>query len=262
VIREFSWAGRDILRRTPAHAGDDPLDAACFPMVPFANRIANGRFEFGGRAVRLSRNWSEDPHPLHGQGWRARWTVIESRPSGATIRFDGGADEWPWAYRCEQQFELGEDGLSIELSVHNLSESPMPAMLGLHPYFPDPARARLRAQLSRVWLTDDAALPLREAETPKSWRFEPAAAMDTAALDHCFSGWNGLATLQWPDRTVRVRGVRCGCLHIYSPAARDFFCIEPQSAPAGALGRGAGEMNVLGPGERFSIRVDFEIGAP
>jgi aldose 1-epimerase len=261
AIREFSWGGRDVLRPTPAHAGDDPFDAACFPMVPFANRVANGRFDFGGRAVQLQRNWHEDPHPLHGQGWRAPWTVIAASMSSATVRFDGGADEWPWRYRCEQRFDLAGDGLSIELSVENLSETSMPAMLGLHPYFPDAASGRLRAQLPRVWLTDDAVLPVSEAETPKAWRFEPAAAIGTVPLDHCFSGWNGHATLQWPDRTVTVRAGHCSYLHVYSPAARDFFCIEPQSAPPGALGRGAQEMNVVAPGERFSIRVDFEVGA-
>ncbi len=261
VIREFSWAGFNVLRPTPANAGDDPLDAACFPMVPFVNRIANGRFEFGGHAVQLQRNWSEDPHPLHGQGWRSRWTVIEAEASSATIRFDGGADEWPWSYRCEQRFELTEDGLSIELSVDNLSDSPMPAMLGLHPYFPDPAHVRLGASLPRVWLTDDAALPTRESETPREWRFEPAAAISMAALDHCFSGWNGVATLQWPDHSVRLRAAHCEHLHIYSPATRNFFCIEPQSAPGGALSRGAQEMNVVAPGGRFSIRVDFDVGA-
>src|SRR3984957_9975826 len=75
TIRELNWHGHDVLRPTPANAGDDPLDTACFPMVPFVNRIAYGRFEFGGRTVQLERNWSEDPHPLHGQGWRKPWTV-------------------------------------------------------------------------------------------------------------------------------------------------------------------------------------------
>ena len=53
AIRDFSWRGQDIFRPTPADAGDDPFDVACFPMVPYANRVANGRFNFAGRAVQL-----------------------------------------------------------------------------------------------------------------------------------------------------------------------------------------------------------------
>jgi len=260
TIREFHWQGIPIFRPTGPDAGDEPLETACFPMIPFANRIAQGRFEFGGRSVQLSRNWSGDPHPLHGYGWRAPWSVLGASASSARIRFEGGEDEWPWRYRCEQHFQLLPDGLSIELSIRNLDVAPMPAMLGLHPYFHDAAHARLSAVLPRVWLTDEAALPVAEAPTPLAWRFEPARIVNTLPLDHCFSGWNGIATLRWPDRTVTVRATDCHCLHIYAPAGKDFFCVEPQSAPAGALGREASPLTVIAPGGRSAIRVHFSVG--
>src|SRR5215813_9076472 len=57
-IREFKWRGEDVLRPASAGAGDDPFQMACFPMVPFANRVAHGRFDFDGRTVRLLPNWS------------------------------------------------------------------------------------------------------------------------------------------------------------------------------------------------------------
>jgi aldose 1-epimerase len=260
TVREFDWQGVPIFRPTGPDAGDEPLEVACFPMIPFANRIAQGRFEFGGRSVQLSRNWSGDPHPLHGYGWRAPWSVAGSSASSATIRFDGAADEWPWHYRCEQNFQLLQDGLSIELSIRNLSLTPMPAMLGLHPYFHDAASARLSVALPRVWLTDEAALPIAEAPTPIAWGFEPARVVNTIPLDHCFSGWDGIATLRWPDRTVTVRATGCNCLHIYAPAGKDFFCLEPQSAAAGALGRKPQLVTVIAPGERSAIRVHFSLG--
>jgi aldose 1-epimerase len=261
TIRELNWHGHDILRPTPANAGDDPLDTACFPMVPFVNRIAYGRFEFGGRAVQLERNWSEDPHPLHGQSWRKPWSVVSESASSATLRFEGGADEWPWRYRCEQHFHLQPDGLSVELSLENLSDRPMPAMLGLHPYFPDATHAQLLAQLPRVWLTDRAALPLEEVQTPPAWSFEPARAVKAVPLDHGFAGWNGIASLRWPDRTVTVRAPECRYLHVFTPAERDYFCVEPQTAAPGALTRGAGEVTPVAPGQRATIRVHFEVGA-
>jgi aldose 1-epimerase len=261
AIRDLSWRGCDILRPTPAGAGDDPFDTACFPMVPFVNRIAHGRFEFGGRTVQLERNWSEDPHPLHGKGWREPWSTVAESASRATLRLEGGADEWPWRYRCEQHFHLQPDGLSVELSVENLSAEPMPAMLGLHPYFPDAAHAQLRARLPWVWLTDGAALPLQEVLTPPAWGFEPARAIKAVPLDHGFSGWNGIASLRWPDRTVTVTAPASHFLHVFAPADHDYFCVEPQTAPPGALTRGASEAPVVAPGERSSIRVHFGVGA-
>jgi aldose 1-epimerase len=259
AIREFDWQGVPIFRPTEPAAGDEPLEVACFPMIPFVNRIARGRFEFGGRSVQLSRNWSGDPHPLHGYGWRAPWSVVGGSSSSATIRFDGGGNEWPWQYRGEQHFQLLPDGLSIELSIENLSDTRMPAMLGLHPYFHDAAHARLSAALPRVWLTDEAALPVAEAPTPPAWGFDPGRIVNTIPLDHCFSGWDGIATLRWPDRTVTVRATDCSCLQIYAPAGKDFFCVEPLSAAAGALGRKSDQLIVIAPGERAAIRVHFSV---
>ena len=259
AIRAFNWRGQDVFRPTPAGAGEDPFDCACFPMVPFVNRVAQGRFDFGARAVRLESNWSGDPHPLHGQGWRRPWSVVSAAAARATLRFEGGADEWPWRYRCEQHFHLQPEGLSIELSLENLSEETMPAMLGLHPYFPGAAHARLEAQLPRVWLTDGAALPQQEVSTPLAWSFTPARAVQTVPLDHGFTGWNGSATLHWPGRTVSVVAAGCGFLHVFVPRGKDFFCVEPQNAAPGALGRG--EALRVAPGERTAIRVQFMVGA-
>jgi aldose 1-epimerase len=261
TIRELKWHGRDVLRPTPAHAGDDPFDSACFPMVPFVNRVAHGRFEFGGRTVRLERNWSEDPHPLHGQGWRKPWNVVAESAAAATLRLEAGADEWPWRYRCEQHFHLQQDGLSVELSLQNLSTEPMPAMLGLHPYFPDAAQARMHAWLPRVWLTDRGALPLEEVRTSPPWSFEPGRAVKEVPLDHGFSGWDGVVSLRWPDRTVTVTAPACRFLHVFVPADHDYFCVEPQTAAPGALSRGGGEPTVIGPGERATIQVHFGVGA-
>jgi aldose 1-epimerase len=260
AIRDFDWRGQAIFRRTPVMAGDDPFDMACFPMVPFVNRVAHGRFSFRGREVQLARNWSEDPHPLHGHGWRARWEVVSTSSSSATLRFDGGGNEWPWSYRCEQRFQLLPDELAIELAIENLGDMPMPAMLGLHPYFHQAARAQLHARLPRVWMTDSAALPVREIATPTAWRMDPARPIHALALDHCFSGWDGVAALQWPDRSVTIGARHCSHLHVYAPPGRDFFCIEPQSAVPGALGRDAGDAAVVAPGRRFAIQVGFAIG--
>jgi aldose 1-epimerase len=261
VIRELMWRDGDILRPTPAAAGDDPFDTACFAMVPFVNRVADGRFTFDAHAVQLARNWSEDPHPIHGQGWRSSWEVIAAARSSVTLKLEGGADEWPWRYSTEQSFELLANGLSLELSIRNLSRTPMPAMLGLHPYFPDATHARMEAQLPRVWLTDSATLPVEETKTPTNWNFEPARAIQAMPLDHAFSGWNGVAQLRWPDHTVTVSSPDCKFLHVYAPAGRDFFCVEPQSAAPGALGRNPREAAVVAPGERVSVHVQFSSGA-
>jgi aldose 1-epimerase len=261
AILEFSWRDRAIFRSTPHRAGTDPFALACFPMVPYANRVAHGRFNFGARAVHLKTNWGEYPHPLHGQGWRSPWQVFAATASGASLMFEGGANEWPWHYLAEQHLQLSHGALSIRLSIQNLAQSPMPVMLGLHPYFCDPDQARMQARIPSVWLTDNASLPTEEVATPLDWSFDCARAITAVPLDHCFTHWSGTAVIRWPDRKVDIRATNCSSLHVYAPSGGDFFCVEPLSAAAGALNRDRGEATVVQPGERFEIQVSFEVGA-
>jgi len=45
-ILALSWRGEPLLRET---AGSGVLDAACFPLVPYSNRIVDARFNRAGR---------------------------------------------------------------------------------------------------------------------------------------------------------------------------------------------------------------------
>ena len=261
AIREFNWRKLPILRRTSRSAGADPLELACFPMVPYANRIAHGRFSSQGRAVQLKPNRPPEPHPLHGQGWLSTWKIVLGSASSATLSFEGGGDDWPWRYKAEQHFELHPNALVVRLSVQNLAPSPMPVMLGLHPYFGGAADAALQTGVPRVWLTDGGSLPVEEVVTPVDWSFDQPRAIATVPLDHCFVDWNARARLFWPDRRVEMRATHCRYLHLYAPAGRDFFCIEPQSAAAGALNRDANEATLLPPGERCEIQMSLAVEA-
>ena len=260
AVREFSWRGQSIFRATAAASGDNPFDQACFPMVPFCNRIANGEFEFAGRVVHLPRNWDGDAHTIHGEGWRRPWSVVETSDRNVHLAFLGGGANWPWPYRAEQRFEVDAKGLSIELSAVNVGREVMPLMLGLHPYFSTDRRSGFRAHLPRYWQMDDSTIPTMEVDTPPHWGFESPLAEGLPIVDHCFSGWNGMATLFRSDCVVGVRATGCPWLHLYRPLNYEFLCIEPQSSATGALNRGGAEVKTLRPGERsaISLRVAVE----
>jgi aldose 1-epimerase len=86
TIAALTYQSRDILRPTLAGA-TNPLETACFPLVPYANRIADGRFLFAGETYALPRNMEGQDHPLHGVGWIRGWDVESSRrPSRESSR--------------------------------------------------------------------------------------------------------------------------------------------------------------------------------
>jgi hypothetical protein len=76
---------------------------------------------------------------------------------------------------------------------------------------------------------------MESVATPEAWQFNASQPLKGLALDNSFSDWPGTAEITWPNRRLWVRATNCGHLHIYTPIGRDFFCIEPQTAPAGAL---------------------------
>jgi aldose 1-epimerase len=148
----------DWMRPTdPAALRDgDVLGTACFPLVPYSNRIRDAAFRFGDHAVRLDHAL---PHALHGHGWLAPWTVEALAADRATLSFERAAGDWPWAYRAEQRLVLHEQRLDVTLSLRNLGSTPMPAGIGLHPYFPRTAGTVVTAAIDAMWETDAAILP-------------------------------------------------------------------------------------------------------
>src|SRR5882757_397891 len=157
AILAFEWVGpgsaRSILRKCHSPLGK-VLDAACFPLVPFVNRIRGGRFAFRGREVRLAPNMAGDPSPLHGQGWLNAWQVDEQSETRAVISFAHSAGEWPWDYEAHQEFTLDGGGLSVRLTCRNSGAEAMPCGLGQHPYFPCGPATRIDAEVTHVWTID------------------------------------------------------------------------------------------------------------
>jgi len=259
AIAAFTVGGRDVLRPMAAGA-TDALASACFPLVPFCNRIPNGRFAFEGREVALPPNLAGHPHPLHGQGWRKAWTVEKVQGGEAVLSYEHAADAWPWAYRAEQRFTLGETGLRLELSVTNSGEHVMPAGLGFHPYFPVREGEVLTATNDGVWMIDEDVLPtvrhvnVQEGVWGPDWA-KGAGVSGHDLIDHCYTGWDQHAVLRAPGQpdTIITASPECRWLHIYIPPGQGYLCVEPCASRPNPFGEGETGMVTLQPGESRSI---------
>lgn len=262
AVAAFEVAGRDVLRPMDAGAADALL-TACFPLVPFCNRIPHGRFAFGGREVVLPPNLGDHPHALHGQGWRAAWTVERAGGDEALLTYDHAADAWPWSYRAEPRFVVGETGFRVELGVTNTGEAAMPAGLGFHPYFPVREGQTLTALNDGVWMIDDEVLPT--VHHAGVWGPDWAAGAPAAGhglIDHCYTGWTQRAVLAAPGApdTVVTASPECRWLHVYVPPGEGFLCAEPCASRPDPFGEGDTGMIVLAPGERRSIWMEIATG--
>ena len=241
------------------------LDHASFPLVPFCNRIAGGRFSFRGREVALAPNLSGEASPLHGQGWIARWRVDRLAGASAELSFRHAAGEWPWEYEARQRFALDPGGLSLELSCTNLSGEPMPCGLGHHPYFPCTAATRLDTSAEWAWTIDADVLPVARVPARGRYRLEGRAACGQG-LDNGFGGWSGRALIDdpaWPFR-IALSAPDARFFHLYSPPGGGFFAAEPVGHAPGALNAPEAEwpdlgMRVLEPGGTMSLAMRVEV---
>ncbi len=263
AVARLTHRGRDVLRAAPDGARE-PLAMASFPLVPFANRIANGRFRFAGHDVRLPRNFGDHPHVLHGHGWQAPWRVVSRDESQAVLAFAHAADAWPWPYAAEQRFALSADGLRVELLLTSRGAEPMPFSLGFHPYFPKFSQTRLQADVRGVWLSDDACIPTVLAAPAHFLDLARGTALAEAPfVDHCHTGWAGTAVIAQPEFTLRLSASpELDFLHVFVPSGADYFCAEPVSAMPDAFNRApAAEtgLRVLPPGATFAVWMNLAV---
>ncbi|MDB5870324.1 MAG: aldose 1-epimerase [Polaromonas sp.] len=228
--------GRQPLLRGTDSDYTDVLESACFPLVPFVNRIRQGQFECGHQTIRLARNLPGDASPLHGQGWRAAWTVESLQDDQMELVYQHDPGEWPWAYESRQRITLSPEGLSIELSCINRSAAPMPCGLGLHPYYPCTKETRLDTDVVSVWTVDANVLPVANLPAIGPYSLQNRLICGQG-LDNGFDGWGGTARITWPASAM---GLQLSCadapyFQVYSPAGRGFFAAEPVQHANAAL---------------------------
>jgi aldose 1-epimerase len=258
AILSLEWRGEPVLRPTPPGA-TDMLLTACFPLVPYANRIADARFAFEGRAVELHTLERFAPHALHGDGWLNPWTVETTQAHRAemSLSWPGESPGWPWPWRARQAIALSDAGLEIVLSVTNIGDAVMPAGLGLHPYFHKGPNTRLTLAAAGVWLTDAREIPERLAPPDAVVDWSGGAALAPAPfVDHAYAGWTGEALMDEDGRRLVLTCTGTKWAQVYAPLGADFFCVEPVThRPDGLNARGGedGGLVRLEPGESLSI---------
>lgn len=216
---------------------DCDLASANFLMLPYSNRIADGRFEFAGQTHQL-RNDAQ--HAIHGDVRKRPWTIIEQSTSTLRCSFSSAEHEdinWPWPFAATALFALTENNLLMRLTLKNQGDTPMPAGFGWHPYF---SRALTQAgepvhlQFALDGAYPDAndtripSGPLQPLAPNQDFSREKALAPDNF-LDTCCYGFDG-GYIAWPNSGVRLRfapSANCRHLVLYNPAGTSYFAAEP-----------------------------------
>lgn len=259
------YDGHDLFRCSALREATDwnPIDTACFPLVPFSNRIERGRFTFNGHKATLSPNMGDHPHAIHGQGWLGKWTPTLKTDTACEMLFAYRSGEWPWSYNACQKIALHTDSFRHEVSVTNKSEHPMPAGLGFHPQFTRTPACFIQTGTEFVWLTTPDGIPTEKVSVPQDWALADGKYVSDLDVDHCFAEWNRVARIEWPELrsalTISADEI-FDHLVVFVPQGQNFFCVEPVSHMPNALNQsdplGAG-MVALQPEQELMAGVTY-----
>jgi aldose 1-epimerase len=254
-----------VLRRALPQAaiGRDPHAMGCFPLLPYANRICQGRFRWRGCEYQLSPNFGDRPDTIHGIGWLRAWTLEEVGPRSVTLSLEHHADSsWPFAFHAEICYALSGADLMVTIQLTNRHSAPVPAGIGLHPHFPKANHPELRFTATGAWENGTNSLPSRHGPPRVDWRYTEPRPVTESRLDNCFTGWDGSAEFQAGPASLRIEASEAfRQLHVFTPSWADFFCVEPVSHVPDAVNRPdlptKQAMHVLQPEETLSGTVRF-----
>ncbi|MBS1767304.1 MAG: aldose 1-epimerase family protein [Acidobacteria bacterium] len=124
-LQSLVWRGQELLWH-----GDPAWWGRRAPVLfPIVGKLAGDTLRHEGKTYRM---------PQHGFARDLTWDVVTTEDDHARFRLqDSEATRacFPFAFLLEQDFQLGEGGLRITLTLSNPGAAPLPASLGLHPGF-------------------------------------------------------------------------------------------------------------------------------
>ncbi|MDH3705953.1 MAG: aldose 1-epimerase [Acidimicrobiia bacterium] len=214
-------------------ATNDPMRWGCYPMVPWAGRVAYGRFEWNGKLHQLPVTLG--PHAIHGTGYVSRWRQVADDRIDAEL-----GDPWPWSGWVESSFDLDDERFRWTLTVTNLDRGPFPVTAGWHPWF----RRLVGEREAELSFTAGAMLERDDAHIPTGRVVEPTA----GPWDDCFADVDQPIRLAWSGGPALE--LRSDCSHwVVYTEPEHALCVEPQSAAPDAFNRP--DCDVVGPSGSF-----------
>ena len=191
-MREYEVDGRAVLDPYPLEAICDGAHGA--PLIPWPNRLADGRYSFDGVDYQVALTEPTKRNAIHGflrwRNWQAQENAPERVVMGTTIH---PLEGYPFALEVSVAYELGEAGLTVTTAATNVGEQACPFASGQHPYLSpgtgliDECSLELDAE-TRILTDAERQLPTgTEAVAGTAFDFRSARRLGDQRLDFAFT---------------------------------------------------------------------------
>ncbi|WP_298870637.1 aldose 1-epimerase family protein [uncultured Microbacterium sp.] len=253
ALRALTVDGVDLVPRYP---DDVPTPAASgVVLVPWPNRIRDGRYSFDGADLQLAISEPKFGNASHGLLRFGTYEPIEQSDERLVL----GADVvpqtgYPFHLRTRVTFSLQRDGLHVAHDIENIGATTAPLALGVHPYLQIGGVATadlvVRSTGTTTLVVDDRNIPVDEVPVGTGTDLRAGVRLGDAALDNGYRGLqrdaegrarhtltapDGARVELWQDEGFRWAQVFTTDRYPGQPLA---VAIEPMTAPANAFATG------------------------
>ncbi|MBS2029729.1 MAG: aldose 1-epimerase family protein [Deltaproteobacteria bacterium] len=270
TLRSYAVRGRPVI---DGFAADEVCPGGRGQvLMPWPNRVADGKYELAGALHQLPIDEPELGHAIHGLVRWAEWRVEHQTAESVRLRHRlMPRPGYPFALDLSVEYRLSSEGLVVVFGAMNVGSASCPFGAGAHPYF------TFGRSIDRVNLRVNAAsrLQLDARSIPRGRRpvegsdadFRRERAIGDARLDTAFTELDrdregiarvflrdGISQLTiWFDRAFPFVQVYTGDTLPDELRRRQGIAVEPMTCAPDAFNNKDG-LRIISPGETFQGR--------
>jgi aldose 1-epimerase len=265
-LRSYSVGGADVL---DGYAADGTCTSGRGQvLIPWPNRIEDGRYDFDGASHSLPLNEVPNRNAIHGLVRWAAWTEAEHEPHRVVVAHVVHPQPgYPFSLSLSIDYSLTDAGLTVRTTATNAGDRDCPYGCGAHPYLTVGSATvdtlELRIPAGTVLQSDERSLPTGSAPVAGTdYDFRTRRPIGGLVLDNAFADLerdaDGVARVELRDpetgagRTLWMDGAYPYVM-VFSgdplpDVARRALAVEPMSCPPNAFRSGERVIR-LAPGE-------------
>ncbi|HEY9738136.1 MAG TPA: aldose epimerase [Trichocoleus sp.] len=253
IVTRWQVQSQDVLYFDEARFADPKLSVrGGIPLLfPICGNLPGNTYSLNDQTYTLKQ---------HGFARDLPWQVVlQDVREAAALTLQLTSDEqtrqvYPFDFRLQFTYRLRGHSLEIDQQVTNLSNQPMPFAIGLHPYFLVKDKSQLQFSLpgqqglnhmTGEGVTYSGSFDFDQEEIDLS--LQPLTAATATVTD---TQLNRKLTLSWGDGF--------STLVFWTVKGKDYYCLEPWSAPRNALNTGS-HLLTLEPQQTWNSQVKLAI---
>ena len=263
-LREYTVHGRHLLDGYGAEEMSSSGRGQV--LIPWPNRIQDGRYSFDGEDHQLPLDDVEEQDAIHGLVRWASWTAAERAEDSVVMEHVLHPQPgYPFSLALSVEYRLSDEGLRVLTTATNRGAGPLPYGSGNHPYLaagnPSVDSLTLRVPGRSVLRSDERGIPVDSVPVEGTeYDFRAPRKVGPTVLDHAFTdlerGEDGRALVElgtgvtlWVDESHPYVMVFTG--DPLPDVNRRSLAVEPMTCPPNAFRTGE-DLIELQPGQSFT----------